>query len=61
MMLQLNPPIEVETPLGHGWCLVVIDYGININTIWLVRLDNGEVKHFDSNDIKISKNPMLGI
>ena len=61
MILQLNPPIEVITPLGKGWCLFLIDYSININSVWLVRIDNdGAVKHFESNDIKIVGNPMLG-
>lgn len=60
-ILQLNPPIQVQTPLGNGWCLFIIDYSININTVWIIRLDKaGEIKHFDSNDIKISANPMLG-
>lgn len=60
MILQLNPPIEVTTPLGHGWALLIIDYNININSIWVVRLDDGgKVKHFDSNDITIPDNPML--
>lgn len=60
MILQLNPPIEVMTPLGKGWCLFLIDYGININSIWVVRLDNkGAVKHVESNDIFVVANLML--
>ena len=60
MIFQLNPPIEVETPLGKGWCLFLFDYGLNINSIWLVRLNGrGEVKHFESNDIFVIENQML--
>lgn len=61
MILQLNPPIQVKTPLGNGLALFIIDYSININTVWVVRLDdNGTVKHLDSNDIFVRDNPMLG-
>jgi hypothetical protein len=60
MIFQLNPQIEVITPLGKGWAYFLIDYDLNTNTIWLVRLDFGIVKHFDSNDIKITPNLMLG-
>ncbi len=59
-ILQLNPHIKVQTPLGDGWAWFIIDYSIEINTIWVVRLDKlGNVKHFDSNDIIIDANPML--
>lgn len=60
MIIQCNPPIEVITPLGKGWCLFLIDYGISVNTIWIVRLDNkGSVRHFESNDIFVVANLML--
>lgn len=62
MILQLSPPIQVHTPIGNGWALLIIDYSININTVWVVRLDaDGQIKHFESNDIKVSGNPMLGL
>ncbi len=60
-IIQLKPQIEVKTPLGKGWAYLVIDYGLMINTIWVVRLPDGQVKHFDSNDIRITGNPMLGL
>jgi len=56
-MLQLSPPIPVRTPLGDGWALLVIDYGPQWNTCWAVQLhQSGELKHFDSNDIRFPKN-----
>lgn len=62
MILQLNPPIQVHTPLGNGWALLIIDYCININSVWIVRLDlDGQIKHIESNDIKVAGNPMLGL
>jgi hypothetical protein len=59
-MLQLNPTIDVKTPLGDGEALIVIDYGINVNTVWLVRLKGGIIKHFYSDDVLIYDNPMNG-
>lgn len=57
---QLNPLIKVKTPLGWGYCYFIIDYTIDINSIWIVRLDlTGQVKHIESNDIVIDSNPML--
>ena len=60
MILQLNPQIRVKTPLGMAWAYLIIDYGLDINTIWVVRLDkDGVVKHIESNDVQIDGNPML--
>ena len=59
-MLQLNPTIDVLTPLGDGEAMFIIDYGLNYNTVWLVRLPGGVVKHFYSDDIRIYDNPMNG-
>lgn len=57
MILQLNPTISVNTPLGKGHALFIIDYGMHQNTCWVVCLsENGIVKHFDSNDITLSPN-----
>lgn len=65
---RLQPPIEVRTPLGQGRALFLIDYGIDVNTIWLVcvtkpndssPLIKNSVRHFDSNDITVVPNLML--
>ena len=59
-MLQLNPTIEVHTPLGDGEALFIIDYGISVNTIWVVRFPKGIIKHLYSDDIRVYGNPMDG-
>ncbi len=61
MMLQLNPTIEVSTPLGDGEAFFIIDYGINTNSIWIVRYSRGIIKHIWSDDIRIYGNPMNGL
>lgn len=61
-MIQLEPPIWVTTPLGEGHCLLIIDYGVSVNTVWLVHLfDSGKVVHVDSSDVRVMGNPMYGI
>jgi hypothetical protein len=60
-IIQLNPQIVVYTPLGKGLAFFLIDYGMSVNTCWVVRLANGEIKHFDANDIRAEGNPTYGI
>jgi hypothetical protein len=57
---EFNTPIEVKTPHGDGQAILLIDYGLNVNTVWLVRLNGGTVKHYYSDDIQIYDNPMNG-
>ena len=57
MILQLNPTILVETPLGRGHTILIIDYGMHQNSCWVVALEkDGVVKHFESNDIIVCTN-----
>lgn len=60
MIHELTNTIDVHTPLGVGEAMFLIDYGLNVNTVWVVRLKGGEVKHFYSDDIRIYANPMDG-
>ena len=57
-MLELRTKIPVFTPHGPGEALIVIDYGIDVNTVWVVRLHGGVVKHYYSEDIRIGENQM---
>lgn len=62
MIHQLNPTIQVETPLGKGQAIFLIDYGMHQNTCWVVALiTNGIVKHFDCNDIILAINYTYGM
>jgi len=57
-ILQLNPHICVDTPLGPGVALFIIDYAVHTNTCWVVAIEKLDwtIKHFDANDVKIHKN-----
>lgn len=47
----------VDTPLGRGQALFIIDYGMHQNSCWVVALEkNGVIKHFDSNDVIVCTN-----
>jgi hypothetical protein len=59
---EFQSTIWVETPHGEGIAILMIDYGIHQNTIWVVaNKNNGRVRHYDSNDIKFSSNNTLNI
>lgn len=62
MILQLKPSILVETPLGTGQAIFIIDYGMHQNTCWVVALQkDGVIKHFDCNDVILSTNYTYGM
>lgn len=61
MIYQLPNPIDVSTPLGDCTAILIIDYGIDVNTVWVCRMPGtGEIKHFLSDDIRMYRNPMYG-
>ena len=52
----------VETPLGDGQALFLLDYGPHENTIWVVALEaDGVIKHFSSNQVRLCYNHSFGI
>lgn len=60
MILQLEPTIDVYCKgHGDGEALFLIDYGLAVNTVWIVRFPGGIIKHFLSDDIRIYGNPMI--
>lgn len=61
MILQLNPQIDVVAKgHGDGTAMFMIDYGTEVNTVYVVRFPGGEIKHFYSDDIRVYGNPMNG-
>ena|ERR1700722_6523305 len=41
-MLQLNPPIPLNTPKGEGLAVLVSDYGPDFDLWWTVIVTKGE-------------------
>lgn len=61
MILQLSPPIWVYTPLGEGLAILIIDYGLDHNTCWVIAMkDSNQIKHFDANSVRYAENPAYG-
>jgi hypothetical protein len=62
MILQLKPTMLVETPMGKGQAIFIIDYGMHQNTCWVVALvSDGVIKHFDCNDVILATNYTYGL
>lgn len=61
MMIQLNPPLPMNTPKGEGIAHFLIDYGIEDNLYWVVFIhDTGECWTFANPQIRACKNITLG-
>lgn len=59
---EITQFLWVETPLGDGQALFVIDYGPHENSVWVVALEaDGQIKHFSSNHLKLCYNHTFGI
>jgi len=61
MILQLNPPVPIETPRGpslaHGW----IDYGPEYSLIWIAFDDaTGQAWLWPNEKIRAQKNITMG-
>ena len=41
-LLQLNPPLPLNTPRGEGLAVLVIDYGPDFDLWWTVVIGKGE-------------------
>ena len=60
-LLQLDPPLPLNTPKGPGLAHVMIDYGPEHHLIWVVFLDtNGECWAFPNPEIRMRSNPTMG-
>lgn len=60
MAHELREGWDVYTPLGHGTGLVLYDPAYLNNGVLLVKLDDGRLKYFDTNDIRMSGSPTYG-
>ncbi len=61
MILQLNPPIELDTPKGGGICWFLIDYGIEYDLQYIVAInETGELWTFMNREVRAPKNITMG-
>lgn len=60
-MLQLNPPIPMNTPKGEGFAHILIDYGPESDLYWTVLItETGEIWTYANRFVRASKNITLG-
>jgi len=61
MILQLNPPIFLNTPKGEGLAHFLIDYSIEDNLYWVCFMqETGECWTFANPEIRAPKNITIG-
>ena len=61
MLLQLNPPLPLETPMGAALAHVLIDYGPEHSLLWVCFLDSsGECWTFPNEKVRAQKNATMG-
>jgi hypothetical protein len=62
MMIRLEPPIEVETPKGRGWAIVLRDYGYDYDDLWTCLIsETKEFWTFRNKEIKGVDNLTFGV
>lgn len=61
MILQLNPPIPLNTPRGEGLAHLVTDYGPEHDLMWTVFInETGECWTYSNREVRAVKNITMG-
>ena len=62
MLLHFDQPIPCTTPLGNGYILYVRSNGMLENDEFtVVLMEDGGIKHFTSDQVKVWTNSTYGI
>jgi hypothetical protein len=62
MMLQLDPPIPVDTPKGPAYAHLTIDYSQEHYLLFVCFLtETGECWTFPNRDVKLQVNATMGV
>ena len=61
MIIQLNPPIPLDTPKGKAQAWFLLDYGTEYNLMWVCAIDEtGEIWTYQNPDVRAQKNITIG-
>jgi hypothetical protein len=62
MMMQLDPPLPVDTPRGPAYAHLVIDYSQEHYVLFVCFLcDTGECWVLPNRDVKLQQNLTMGV
>lgn len=60
-MIQLNPPLPMETPKGKGYAHFLMDYSQEHHLMWVVFIDDtGECWTFQNPEVRLQMNYTMG-
>lgn len=60
MILQLSPPIPLDTPKGPSLAHFLIDYGPESDLIWVCFLENKEIWCYQNREVRAQQNITVG-
>jgi hypothetical protein len=60
MILQLNPPIPMQTPKGKALAQILIDYGAEHDLVWVCFGEKGECWSWRNQDVRADSNLTFG-
>ncbi len=62
MMMQLNPPLPLDTPKGSAFAHMVIDYGQEHYVLFVCFInETGECWVYPNKDVRAQKNVTMGV
>ena len=60
-MIEFRRPIPVKTSLGDGMAIYVVNSGTFANDIWTIVLNDGSIRHFRTDQVKMENNATWNI
>lgn len=60
MIIQLNPPIAMQTVKGDGFAHFLIDYGLESDLYWVVFQNTGEIWTWSNKEVMLQNNITAG-
>lgn len=62
MLLEFSNPIPIKTPIGDAYAIYVKSNGMMENDEWCcAMMEDGQVRHFTTDQIKVWHNETYGI
>ena len=60
-MMEFKNPIPVKTELGDGMAIYVVNSGTFANDIWTIALNDGTIRHFRTDQVRMEANATWNI